>query len=452
MKLTPTRSLPIRKAIISRMSPQENTPPARKRAFKPARPNPLVIKAAQEFVRAELLLKNHVNLNRADLKHLNDLPEGTGLVLASNHADETDPRVVIELSRQTGKRMISMCNREAFDESFGLAGWALQRLGHFSVERGAHDANAKTFAIDVIRQGKDVLVIFPEGEIFYLNESVQPFHTGAIDLTMQAILEQRKTDRNWTAHIVPMAIKYHYDKSVEPALWQRIEKMERRLSLKPGESAASPSNPGASSLQPGASPSNPGGSSLPERLHAIQQALLARREKSYGISEDESAQNLEDQIISARRKILSNVEEKYHESLSPQKKVIDESWRLGAELRERLEEQREEGKKADLRQDIAILQEVAQLASWNPKYYEGTHSFDRMAEAVIKLERELYRIKRPLQLAHRKVFVKLARPFDLGPFVDEYISDAHSTRKELTAQLQKQVQSLVDELAASCSR
>ncbi|HMP54846.1 MAG TPA: 1-acyl-sn-glycerol-3-phosphate acyltransferase, partial [Candidatus Melainabacteria bacterium] len=96
------------------------------------------------------------------------------------------------LSRLSGKRFISMCNREAFDELSGMAGWVLQHLGHFSVERGAHDSHAKQYAIDIVKNGEQVLVIFPEGEIFYLNEKIQPFHSGVVEISMQALLQQRE--------------------------------------------------------------------------------------------------------------------------------------------------------------------------------------------------------------------------------------------------------------------
>ena len=219
------------------------TSPTHKRAFKPAMPAPWLISAAQQFVRAELALNNKIFLDAADLNVFDSIPKGSGTSLTSNHADETDPRVVVELSRRSGKRFISMCNREAFDENFGIAGWALQRLGHFSVERGAHDSNAKTFAIDVIKEGRDILVIFPEGEIFYMNEVVQPFHSGAIDLSMQAIVDKRKTDPTWTSFLVPMAIKYHYDPSVVSILENRIARIEKFLSITPSGAGPAPGHP-----------------------------------------------------------------------------------------------------------------------------------------------------------------------------------------------------------------
>ena len=83
-----------------------------------------------------------------------------------------------------------MMNREAFDEGFGIAGWWLQRLGSFSVERGGHNEVAKRYAIDVVKRGQEVLVVFPEGEIYYLNDLVQPFKSGVVDIGMQAVVER----------------------------------------------------------------------------------------------------------------------------------------------------------------------------------------------------------------------------------------------------------------------
>ncbi|HIN63759.1 MAG TPA: 1-acyl-sn-glycerol-3-phosphate acyltransferase, partial [Candidatus Obscuribacterales bacterium] len=198
--------------------------PSQKREFRPARPSQWLIKAAQTLVQTELSLKYKLHLANEDLDILRNLPAGAGVILIPNHADETDPRVCLELSRRTGKRFISMCNREAFDEIYGIAGWALQRLGHFSVERGAHDTHAKDFAIETVQKGEEVLVIFPEGEIFYLNEVVQAFHSGAVEICMQAIAEKKKNDPNFTAFLVPMAIKYHYTVPIENLILTRIEK------------------------------------------------------------------------------------------------------------------------------------------------------------------------------------------------------------------------------------
>src|SRR4029077_15911436 len=111
----------------------------------------------------------------------------------------------------------------------GIAGWWLQRLGAFSVERGGQNDVAKRFAIDVVKRAEEVLVIFPEGEIYYLNDLVQPFKSGAVEIGMQAVVEQRRAQPGWTAYLVPLAIKYRYRQPIRPILERKTRLMEERL-------------------------------------------------------------------------------------------------------------------------------------------------------------------------------------------------------------------------------
>lgn len=209
-------------------SPQP-TPPHR--PFKPALPSGWLLLIVQSVLKFTLGLQNRLIIDEQDLDILRNLPKGMGVILTPNHADEVDPRICLELARRCNRRFIFMGNREAFDELLGAAGWGLQRMGLFSVERGGHDAAAKQFAVDVVRQGKDVLVIFPEGEIYYLNDSIQPFHSGAVDIGIQGVIDARKTHPEWTAYIVPMAIKYKYTKPINHILEKRVNQLEQRLSL-----------------------------------------------------------------------------------------------------------------------------------------------------------------------------------------------------------------------------
>ena len=186
--------------------------------FRPAMPWGWVIWAVRNYLRLDLAWRNRLRLERRDLQVLRDLPRGVGLILASNHADETDFKACLELSGRCNRRFLFMMNRQAFDEGHGTAGWWLQRLGVFSVDRGGQNERAKRFAVDVVKQGRAVLVIFPEGEIYYLNDLVQPFKSGVVDIGMQAVLEARRTDPDWTSYLVPMAIKYRYRQPIRPLL------------------------------------------------------------------------------------------------------------------------------------------------------------------------------------------------------------------------------------------
>jgi 1-acyl-sn-glycerol-3-phosphate acyltransferase len=290
------------------------------RPFIPERPSELFIKTAQELVHTELEHSNHIKLDKANLELLSSLPAKAGIILTPNHADETDPRLCIELSRRTGRLFVSMCNREAFDEIFGLAGFVLQRLGHFSVERGAHDTKAKEHAVSVVAEGEHVVVIFPEGEIYYLNERVQPFHSGAVDIGMQALLKRREQDPQFTAFIVPMAIKYHYpDRTeIDTILARRITRMENRLLIRHSDAP------------------------MHERIHAIQKKLIEHRKHGGDSTEaTQGQQDLAEEIVATERAIISDIQQRHKDLFTYQKHIIDETWQLEAELRTKIAEQKD---------------------------------------------------------------------------------------------------------------
>ena len=100
---------------------------------------------AQSFLRLDLSLNNSVQIAEQDLAILRGLPQGAGVILTPNHADEKDPPVCLDLSRRCRRRFQFMGNREAFNELHGAAGWGLQRLGVFSVERGGHGVESAIF-------------------------------------------------------------------------------------------------------------------------------------------------------------------------------------------------------------------------------------------------------------------------------------------------------------------
>ena len=227
-------------------------------------------------------------MNSRDLQVLRDLPRGVGLILASNHADETDFKACLELSGRCNRRFLFMMNRQAFDEGHGTAGWWLQRLGCFSVDRGGQNEKAKRYAIEVVKQGRAVLVIFPEGEIYYLNDLVQPFKSGVVDIGMQAVLDARRTNPDWTAYVVPMAIKYRYRQPIRPLLERRTRLMEQNLFHRSC------------------------GDSLPRRLALIVAELLHRQELIHRLKPDpDRLAELSERVQDVRQAVLAEMEGHY---------------------------------------------------------------------------------------------------------------------------------------------
>jgi 1-acyl-sn-glycerol-3-phosphate acyltransferase len=397
-------------------------------SFRPAKPWGWVIWAVQTFLRFDLAWRNQLHLEPRDLEMLRDLPQGAGIILAANHADETDFKACLEVSRRSGRRFLFMMNREAFDEGYGVAGWWLQRLGMFSVERGGqHNEEAKRYAIEVVKRGREVLVIFPEGEIYYLNDLVQPFKSGAVDIGMQAVVEARRTRPDWTAYLVPMALKYRYREPIAPILERRTRLMEQRLSRRLS------------------------GRSLQRRLAQIMADVLRRHELAHQLAPDlNRLTELSERVQEVRKAILSQTEERYAGvAVNPQAQTMDRVWRLSSYLRNLLAGRgRASGENREqARTDLATLQSVAQMGSWQPQYTDVDPSQERLAEVVIKLEREVYRTKRPRQLAKRDLFLRIGEPIEISLFISDYLRDAQAVRHCVAEQLRDRIQALIDTIA-----
>jgi len=396
--------------------------------FRPAKPWGWVIGAVQTFLRFDLYWHNRLHLEARDLEVLRGLPPGAGVLLAANHADETDFKLCLELSRRWGRRFLFMANREAFDEGSGIAGWWLQRLGAFSVERGGRTERAKRYAIEAVQRGQEVFVIFPEGEIHYLNDLVQPFKSGVVDIGMQAVVEARRTRPSWTAYLVPMAIKYRYRQPILPVLARRVRRLEQRLRLERS------------------------GLSLQRRLPLIVAELLHRQETSHPLrtASDRLAQ-LSEHVQEVRKALLLEVEQKYSGPLSsPQVQTTDRAWRLSSYLRRLLQQagQLLAPNQAEMRQDLKTLTRVIQMGSWQPQYVGVDPSQERLAETVLSLERAVYRIKRPHQLANREVFLRIGEPVDLGCLVPSYLQDSQAVRHRCAEKLRDTIQALINSIAA----
>jgi len=319
-----------------------------------------------------------------------------------------------------------MMNREAFAEGFGVAGWWLQRLGAFSVERGGENAEAKRYAIEIVERGQEVLVIFPEGEIYYLNDLVQPFKSGVVEIGMQAVVEARRTEPDWTAYLVPMAIKYRYRQPVRPTLERRTRLMEQRLFERSH------------------------GDSLPRRLALIVAELLHRQELIHRLKPDpDRLADLSERVQQVRQTVLAQMEVQYPGPTERSEgQTMDRTWRLTSFLRNLLRQggKYSEQSRAAFHDDLTALKRIARMGSWQPHYVDLDPSQERLAEMVLKLERDVYGSSRPRQLARRDVFVRIGDPIDLAGFVACYVQDSHPVRHRVAEQLRDVIQNLIDSI------
>ncbi len=385
--------------------------------FYPAKHNNLFIWIWQHLNSWELKSKVQLNILPDEIKTLSSISPNIGLILVANHSDELDPRVCMELSRLSGRRFTFMVNSEVYKEWLGIATFCLQHIGSFSVERGASDQVAINYAVDSVKKTNNVLVIFPEGEIYNLNDLVQPFKTGAARIGLEAAQQLDAESSNKSVSILPIAIKYRYQKNISSALKKRILKMEKHLSMH----------------------INPSG--MRDELYKIMNKLNAQLDTK-------TVDELVIQLQQTRESVVSEIEKKYINPDDNHGDLLSRAQKMTAFLREQIAQKKFFTKETQkqLEEDLKAVRKTIQMATWQPQYIERNPSQERLAETVIKLERVVFDIKRPPLFGRREAFVRILDPLDLSSSLPAYKEDPALAAKAVAEELRQRIQKVIHTL------
>jgi 1-acyl-sn-glycerol-3-phosphate acyltransferase len=348
---------------------------------------------------------------------LSRMAPGDGVLLAPNHSYDADAHVMMEVGRRSRRRFYFMAAWQLFRGHRGIDGWVLQRMGAFSVDRENVDRRAIRQATELLTRG-DTLVVFPEGEVYRLNERLTPLLEGVAFMayTAQRELEdQGAAARIW---IVPTALRYTFLEDIRPTLAATMDRLEARLTLKP---------------QPGAT--------LPQRVLRFGEVLLTIKEKEMLGRSCENDGDLPTRIRNLTSALLRRLEAKHLG-----RTLDDETtpMRLKAVRRKLLEIWTEENAPPESRQqakqglDEAHL--VLQLYSYPGDYLTEDPSPERMAETIDKFEEDIegvIRCKGP-----RGVRVLFGEPIDMKQKLGA--GRPRAIAAEVTQQLEEAIQSLMD--------
>ncbi|MBS1956192.1 MAG: 1-acyl-sn-glycerol-3-phosphate acyltransferase [Cyanobacteria bacterium SZAS-4] len=134
----------------------------------------------------------NIHFNRVEIVGQENLPKDGPFILISNHYSRWDPPLVQKVLEQ--RRSIYMASP---NEMKGLQGAIIPGIGAFPAvaSRAAYDFIANQF------RKKEVLVVFPEGDVFR-DGTTHPFKSGVARIALNC----RATGTN--IPIVPMAIRY----------------------------------------------------------------------------------------------------------------------------------------------------------------------------------------------------------------------------------------------------
>lgn len=201
--------------------------------FKPPQDNPVAIGLMNSLMPLVLRLRCHdveVRIAGDGLARFKQL-RGKHVMICPNHSYRHDPEVMFAFSEKAGESFNFVAAREVFDYNNGLNGVLLQQLGCYSVVRGAADTKSFKTTKSILAQGKKKLVLFPEGEISWQNETLLPLESGACQLSFWALDELHKSKPDEPVYVLPIALKYTYRTNILRELDWTTTKLEKRLGI-----------------------------------------------------------------------------------------------------------------------------------------------------------------------------------------------------------------------------
>lgn len=359
----------------------------------------------------------HHGLSQVEVRGLEHvrgaLDDGDGVLITPNHPTHADPFVLVEASEQLGTPFYFMTAWQVFAMTHRLGRRVLRQHGCFSINREGHDLPAFRQAVGILEDQPHPLVVFPEGEVFHLNDRVMPFRRGAATMALRAARR-----RGRPIAIVPCGMKFLYVTDPTPGLLEVMDRLERHLSLMPRPET-----------------------SLARRIHRAADEVLHRKELEHlGGPRTGSLRRRSESLL---YELLDRLERRYG-AIDPCGTVPERVKQLRRRVIAKLESAEESPQRDTFRRDLDELFLVMQLFSYPTDYLIGQPSLERLAETLDKLEEDVLGVRTAGRRGICRAVLSFGEPVHVGPF--DYGPGA---ARELTERIQSRVQRLVDEINAS---
>lgn len=338
------------------------------------------------------------------------MSSGHGILITPNHSGHADALIMYEAADQVGTPLYFMTAWQVLGLTPRIRSLIFRQHGCFSVDREGTDLRAFKEAVDILQNRPQPLVIFPEGEVYHLNERITPFREGPATIALSA---GHRGEREVVC--VPCGIRYEYIEDPTPELLVVMSRLEEALFWRPTPERALDQRiyrvaAAMLSLKEIEYLGGPQVGSIPERIDHLSKSILARIEDKYGIS-------AKDRIIPERVKAC-------------RQKAIS---RLGAETTD------EERAAAGI--DLDDLYLVIQLFSYPGDYVSEKPTLYRMAETLDKFEEDILRRQTATIRGTRRATVTFGKPIATSDF-------GKRDGPGLTRALEERVQAILDAAAA----
>jgi 1-acyl-sn-glycerol-3-phosphate acyltransferase len=341
------------------------------------------------------------------VEHLRQaLSAGYGVLITPNHPTHADPFALLAASDRLGVPFYYLTAWQVFAMTHAVGRRVLRHHGCFSINREGHDLTAFRQAVRIL-EGFRPLVIFPEGEVFNLNDRVTHFRRGAATAALRAARRSGQP-----VACIPCGIKFRYVADPVPQLLAVMKRLEGRVGLSSPEEMPLVRRirrlaVGVLSLKEIEYLGRAGDGGEHERVGALLVALLARLEDRYLVTAP--AATVPERVKELRRRVIRRRE---------QTSVAAEREQAG--------------------RDLDDLFFVMQLFSYPADYLAGKPSLERVAETVDKLEEDVLRAPTAGLRGLRRATVAFGEPVLAEPGAAPFAAAA------LTDALRSRVQGLLD--------
>jgi len=346
------------------------------------------------------------------------------VILCPNHPSLLDADVMFALSDILKEEFNYLAAHVLFYGHKGLNAFFLQHMGCYPVKRGVPDFHAFRTTINVLLRGKRKLVIFPEGEVSYDNNSLMTLEPGAAQIALSALDDLQEIKPGSTIYLVPLAIKYFYRRDITKNLMKSLTKLEDEFGLYAA-------------------------SNIPTRIHNTAEALLYRLEIQYDclpqrkMALDERIQNLRIAILQG---LANRLGIKLPEAIPHldwvhflQKALTDfNSGRL------QLPEATSITKHEFIRNANKDIAHVLNFVSLDRNLPDADSSPEDLAEAIEILEREVF--GHAYNKGPRLVLLKVGEPINLLNYLATYKQNKKAAIQEVREQVTSKLASMLNEI------
>ena len=397
--------------------------------FFPAQPSRLVMGLIRQLNNCYILKNaNHRIAERViegELDAVKQLhKDGKRILLVANHPSHSDPQFMFEVQRQLGIPAAFMAAYDAFLRG-KLQAWFMQKNACFSIDREGSDRKAMSEAIDILKQGDYALTIFPEGNVYLMNDRVTPFLDGTSFIALKA---HQALKGESEVYIVPVSFKFSQLTDTQDKVDERLTQLAQDSGFK-GEIDTK----------------DPGQAVVSIACHLLSTRLKEKSDLDITLDlTDLTPEQTRDRLHELTRDLASGLEADLELPVDNETFIVDRIRKIRSKIHQlKTEDTDAKNDNIDALADRAIL--TFRILAYVLPYFNEKPSLDRYSEIVERLCEDFYS-KSFQPLGPRKAMAQIGKPISVADMLGEGRVKAREVLPKMTRAMEESIQQGIDQL------